>query len=80
MVLMHLEGMLPLSIRRGALCLVRTAHVDRASLFGGIMRRPSLIGLLLTIIGLAVGIATIAGKPPADGFHKGLRQAKFANQ
>jgi hypothetical protein len=44
------------------------------------MRRPSLIGLLVTIIGLAVGIAMIAGKPPADGYYKGLRRAHFANQ
>jgi hypothetical protein len=38
------------------------------------MQRPSLVRLLIAIIGLAVGISMIAGKPPADGSHKGLRQ------
>jgi hypothetical protein len=41
---------------------------------GRLMQRPSLIRLLVTTIGLAVGISMIAGKPPADGYHKGLRQ------
>ncbi|UPJ67939.1 hypothetical protein [Bradyrhizobium sp. 191] len=39
--------------------------------------RPSLVRLLAATIGLAVGIALIAGKPPADGHHKGLRHAHF---
>lgn len=38
------------------------------------MRRPSLIQLLVTTVGLAIGISMIAGKPPAEGSHKGVRQ------
>lgn len=43
-------------------------------LVGRLMQRPSLVRLMVTIVGLAVGISLIVGKPPADTYHKGLRQ------
>lgn len=42
------------------------------------MHRPSLVRLLAVTIGLAVGISMIAGKPPAGGYHKGLRRVDVA--
>jgi hypothetical protein len=41
------------------------------------MNRPSLLRLLMMVIGLAIGIATIAGRPPPDGHHKGVRPVSF---
>jgi|UPI0004B1495B hypothetical protein len=41
------------------------------------MHRPSLLWLLMMVMGLAIGIATFAGTPPIDGHHKGLRPVSF---
>jgi len=42
------------------------------------MRWPCLIRLLAATIGLAVGICILSGKPPADGYHTGLRRMNVA--
>jgi hypothetical protein len=42
-----------------------------------IMQSPSIVRLLLLTVGLAVGIATLAGKPAVDGYHNGLWQTRI---
>jgi hypothetical protein len=42
-----------------------------------VMRRPCILRLLATTIGLAIAIGLLAGKPPADSYHKGLLRAQF---
>lgn len=37
-----------------------------------------LARFLVATLALAIGISMIAGKPPADGYHKGLRRVDVA--